>query len=143
MNLDKLKELAEKATPGPWEINEKYEQVWSPSTGNYISACDMEHYSKSADAEYIAAVSPDVVIGLIEEIKNLGRTNERIKKLVWDKEPTIMNRLACAETNEGLLRSALQSLKIGDCWCSAWRWHKDKDRRVHTDACIQVQELFK
>lgn len=78
--LDRLKELAERATPGPWNIlhfdtsyviRSSVERNISSATGEGKSICSLTKRSqKSSDAEYIAAVSPDVVLGLIDAARN-------------------------------------------------------------------------
>jgi hypothetical protein len=49
-DLERLKSLAEKATPGPWQCFEDGRQ------------------NSYADAEFIAACSPDVIVRLIGEL---------------------------------------------------------------------------
>ena len=126
-DIDERK-IVEQATKGPWELNEKYEQVWSPSTGNYISACDMEHYAKSADATFIAHFDPKRVGEMLDEVdrlKSTGLYNE-LKK-------------SCKENQR--LRTALLALKIGDCWCNGTVVDATHFLDKHSDACKQAQEL--
>lgn len=74
-----LKRKAEAATPGPWRYDRK--------GGNYIYAGndsilgDDCYYPWVPDArtiEYIAAASPDVVLALIERVKELERDAGRL-----------------------------------------------------------------
>ena len=78
MTNEELRKLAEAATPGPWipagpsfgaKLPQYYNCVcrdYEVEDGNEDDICgDMEH----VDAEYIAAVSPDVVLSLLDRIK--------------------------------------------------------------------------
>ena len=69
MNLDKLRELAEKATPGPWvmtlEEPDGFPQVfWDEGKTKDLQIADMN---------YIDALSPDAVIRLLDEVKRLRK----------------------------------------------------------------------
>lgn len=79
----KLRELATKATPGPWTVqNGAIIRHFYPLPVAAVIAdvSDPAHPSAKADAEYIAAASPDGVIALLDEI-------ERLRSL-WDTDPT-------------------------------------------------------
>jgi hypothetical protein len=39
---DTCLERAEKATSGPWEVNSKYDQIWNPSTQEFIGTEDAD-----------------------------------------------------------------------------------------------------
>lgn len=71
VNIDELRRLAEAATPGPWK--------WE-SHRNYCDEYDsflmpmnvfIPDELSDEDADYIVSVSPDVVIGLLDEINRL------------------------------------------------------------------------
>lgn len=77
MDIAKLKELAEAATPGPWTINEKdpdvlYEiEIGANAQGGYI---EQKPYYPMApelveDARFIAAANPAAVLELIEQLE--------------------------------------------------------------------------
>jgi len=79
---DELRALAEAATPGPWDS----EYVWQ-AVRHIVRNCDFvqgaDEFSDGdgfgwnygprgeGDPAYIAAVSPDVVVGLLDEIAEL------------------------------------------------------------------------
>lgn len=69
-NLNRLKELAEAATPGPWSYEPDDEGC---SMGWIVSPCEMlakiagDSAQQAANAAYIAAASPQVVLGMIAE----------------------------------------------------------------------------
>jgi hypothetical protein len=88
MTLDELLSLAEGATPGPWEVNDDERDCmvltakdsrWVANVGNWarqnaaIGEADPGHESMlrnvfefdTADAAYIAALSPEVVRALV------------------------------------------------------------------------------
>jgi hypothetical protein len=79
-DLERLEALARAATPGPWEV------VGSSVTNWRDGSCDMEwlpngssdayNANSEADAEYIAAASPDTVLAHIAEIRRLQRVSD-------------------------------------------------------------------
>ncbi len=71
--IQALRALAERATPGPWKIRGRRE----PLSGKGLSVgnrdCGIELYSPvpdraEADAAHIAACSPDCIIALLDEL---------------------------------------------------------------------------
>lgn len=76
---DKLRALAEEATPGPWESEECFSpSCWckwiscAPDKGMGGSIASPASIGRD-DADYIAATSPDVVIALLDEIAALKK----------------------------------------------------------------------
>lgn len=79
--------LAEKATPGPWESVYDYcvlPNIYDDRPANVLIAdCSREHdhdKKTKANASYIAANSPDVVMDDIDEILRLRAQVERLEK---------------------------------------------------------------
>lgn len=71
--------LAEKATPGPWEVDK------SEITSAVYVETDWGHLiceSDDEDAAHIAANSPDVVMADIDEILRLRTENEKLRQSV-------------------------------------------------------------
>lgn len=69
IDYTKLRELAQAATPGPW-----WQGRYSVGAGGLASDPDavvLHNAATLPDAEYIAAVSPDVVLALLDEIDTL------------------------------------------------------------------------
>ena len=81
---NKLRRLAEAATPGPWWTSDKLK-------------ChpDLE---LSDDTAYIAAASPDVVLGLLDEIEELADAyeclNDSVKSQAWDDRVKLADAIA-------------------------------------------------
>jgi hypothetical protein len=76
MNLDKLTELAKKASPGPWTVNSDHFHVCTTGCSNVdgkdysvhmngYKARDGAFSDAKTDAEYIAAVNPKNIINLL------------------------------------------------------------------------------
>lgn len=101
-----LRELAEKATPGPWEIMDvsdrttrdiKLYGVSGPSEivhgGDGIAVADRMNdrtFSEdNANMEYIAAASPDVLLAFIERIGALERENARLREALEETEEVL------------------------------------------------------
>lgn len=77
---DDLRALAAAATPGPWELESYTHYDVAPPVTTW-SISDLERWRSltnkvgfgedEATARYVAAVSPDVVVGLLDEIERL------------------------------------------------------------------------
>lgn len=74
-DLELLRELAEAATPGPWEtstseatMNDRSGYRFGPRNKPLVFRADQ---MRAADAAYIAAVSPDAVLALLDETTEL------------------------------------------------------------------------
>ena len=68
---DELRGLALAATPGPWEAeDDKVLRMLDAETADYHTQCwSISGVGQSvANAAYLAAVSPDVVLALLDEI---------------------------------------------------------------------------
>jgi hypothetical protein len=76
-DLDHLEALAKAATPGPWHIDERWSlhDVRHPSPGRIPGTGSVCEPHRASDAAYIASASPDVVLGLIADLRE-ARTNE-------------------------------------------------------------------
>jgi hypothetical protein len=69
--LDQLRALARAATPGPWRVEAQGHAPQQVARVNNLEVAPPDHVELShcaTDAAYIAAVSPDVVLGLIDEV---------------------------------------------------------------------------
>lgn len=105
----RLKKLAEAATPGPWEHEEKCSLHDAPTVranGFYVaSCCTSEDGEGIKDAAFIAAANPEVVLGLIARIEELEKqqADKAIDTLLnapqyliqdlWCEQPALMQQL--------------------------------------------------
>ena len=93
-DVTELRRLAEAATPGPWESDGlEVCQHWSLpepwhavvnaeiSCGPYCYGGSVRPIERDADAAYIAALSPDVVLALLDERDALAAKVERVRAL--------------------------------------------------------------
>ena len=72
--LNQLSDLARAATPGPWRVEAQGhapQQVARVSNLEVAPPDSVELSHCATDAAYIAAASPDVVLGLIDEVAGL------------------------------------------------------------------------
>lgn len=77
------KMLAEKATPGPWLINDRNTSTpFDISIKNGTCFCQIVWGTKRQDITHIAANSPDVVIATIDELLRLREENERMQSMI-------------------------------------------------------------
>lgn len=72
--LNQLRALAQDATPGPWHVEAYGHSAQRVARVNRLEvapsdSAELAHCA--TDAAYIAAVSPDVVLGLIDEVDRL------------------------------------------------------------------------
>lgn len=84
--LENLKRLAQKAVPGPWSVDSlgnifrephAIDEDWQPIV--LLTKSSLGEYAPAeANAAYIAALSPDVALALVDEIERL---NKEIKSL--------------------------------------------------------------
>ena len=95
MDLAKLKELAQKATPGPWtECGHGHEQdgcvcgmvyaglvpaVCTVETDSPAEGVQRSREKKRADAAFIAAANPQVVMEIIAEVERLREANDMLR----------------------------------------------------------------
>ena len=72
--LNQLRDLAQAATPGPWRVEAQGHASQEVARVNNLEVAppdSVELAHCATDAAYIAAVSPDVVLGLIDEVDRL------------------------------------------------------------------------
>lgn len=71
------RDLAKKATPGPWRKLPGRSLIVSMASEDEPLICDAR---KAADAAHIIANSPDVVIATVDELLRLREENERLDR---------------------------------------------------------------
>lgn len=89
--LDRIRALAQKATPGPWEYNEAFVLVRLPDETELKDMAkprldtNIINVNRAfgpdvckANAAYIAAANPQVILALISEIENLQSLNDKL-----------------------------------------------------------------
>lgn len=106
-----LRRAAEAATPGPWVAMKAGSFDWAGAYwavgtvadgyGERATLDEAEHLNAEADATYIAATSPDVVLGLLDEVEALRETVEAARK-AHDPEEFECGRLGlpCTSVND-------------------------------------------
>ena len=83
-NLATLTRLAQAATPGKWKIHDQdITGVWRveyPGTvyPSFVLGC----YKGKADVDYIVATQPDVILTLVEKVRELERAARRMEQCV-------------------------------------------------------------
>lgn len=79
--IQKLRELAEKATPGPWQHSDPWRRKKGQkhivdANGEMVSCHGFAATRKEVDGDFIAAANPATVLALIAEIERLEREND-------------------------------------------------------------------
>ncbi|HIB9044516.1 TPA: ead/Ea22-like family protein [Citrobacter braakii] len=74
LNKQALRQLAEKATPSPWEM--EHENIWFRDTEGYTKHLmyayqgdDVDDQQDHDNTAYIAAFNPKVVLALLDELE--------------------------------------------------------------------------
>jgi len=94
-NHEHLREVAEKATPGPWSINrhgaivggEFIEYTNGHGQSQLAMACGAHNIGddeRKANAEFIATFNPTTAIALLDELAVLRKENEALRAVVMD-----------------------------------------------------------
>ncbi|EAA3987873.1 ead/Ea22-like family protein [Salmonella enterica subsp. enterica serovar Typhimurium] len=110
MNIDKrtLREVAEKATPGPWkvfsDIDTKTFSIHTPRDKRCENVIKWGGFdcqpNAEANAEFIAAFNPKVALALLDELEHYKSREERVTKLVLDNSTSwdaLYKKLEAAE----------------------------------------------
>ena len=84
-DIARLRGLAQAATPGPWEAAETPSGKGKVLCGGVFSVCNTTagpYKQQRADAAYIAAASPDVLLRLLDALDEArrGRDDSRAKE---------------------------------------------------------------
>lgn len=95
--LQDLREKAEKATPGPWAIDYRFGEASMvvlddpgrlPLATTALYPLAQNNTPRvEANAAYIAAASPDVVLGLIERVEGLTKAPKVTKENIGGLDP--------------------------------------------------------
>ncbi|EPN0318952.1 ead/Ea22-like family protein [Salmonella enterica] len=121
MNIDKrtLREVAEKATPGPWkvfsDIDTKTFSIHTPRDKRCENVIKWGGFdcqpNAEANAEFIAAFNPKVALALLDELEHYKSREERVTKLVMD------NSTSWDALYKKLEAANRRSAELGrDCW---------------------------
>ncbi|OPA56531.1 ead/Ea22-like family protein [Pseudomonas aeruginosa] len=91
MDTNKLKELAERATPGPWVVDAQQSGAIfniESESGDLCIAMSQENPASTrlemneqrrVNAEFIAAANPQAILALLDEIDRLKAENEALR----------------------------------------------------------------
>lgn len=107
-----LRALCEAATPGPWEHLEASDAVWSADDDELIA----ETPDQVADAAYIAAAHPGVVLRLLAEVERLeqAQTWQPIATAPTDGTIVLLCTAGWHKCEEGWFE--------GDGWHTDWNY---------------------
>ena len=146
MTVDKerLRELCERATPGPWatEILGPADDDWPSAMAIAATVGRQKIYAKAgsnyphADQQYIAAASPDVVLALIDENEQLRAERDAARKAV-----EIWEHIAERDHGSPMLTVArLKALALEACEIAIGHaeWNND-DKDVRRIAAIREE----
>ena len=132
--------LAEKATPGPWSV---YDYCVLPTTYSdrpanvLIADCSREHDNDKqtkANASYIAANSPDVVMADIDEILRLRAKVERLEKEAdWLAEQLSYSCFFTGEHNCGIPKPCPKDYGFRCLDVDAKEWREAARNAVEAD----------
>ena len=125
--LNQLRDLAQSATPGPWRVEARGHASQEVARVNNLEVAppdSVELAHCATDAAYIAAVSPDVVLGLIDEVLTSRRRigalttltdaqTARLQSYMNDgaKRAEAINTLASEREANAILTSEVERLR--------------------------------
>ncbi|EAP0943449.1 ead/Ea22-like family protein [Salmonella enterica subsp. enterica serovar Ealing] len=107
MTIDKraLREVAERATQGPWEMEQ--ENIWFTDEDGYTKHLayveqgdDVDDKQDHYNTAYIAAANPATMLALLDELEHYKSREERVTKLVLDNSTSwdaLYKKLEAAE----------------------------------------------
>lgn len=112
--LANLRRLAQAATPGPWYADRRAVQLQPAQRGAGGAACPTHVASavENADAAFIAALSPDVVLGLLKSIEFWSvccRGAEEVGRGLLADRDALRARVAELEAERGQLLANLDA----------------------------------
>ena len=95
--LREMQERCDKATPGPWSVDEESGDVWVPSIWRSVAIIedlDLPLVNPAADRAFIAAARQDVP-DLLDEVERLRRLEEAVTTMPPDTRytPQVAGRL--------------------------------------------------
>jgi hypothetical protein len=105
MSDEDLRELAEGATRGPWEVGPAGTVVFHPNSSrfDYVTG----YVKSAADSRYIAAASPDRILGLLATLARVEVLRDRWARLAGEAmDPECREWLTAASSS---LRAALSA----------------------------------
>lgn len=136
--LKQLRALAQSATPGPWRVEARGHAPQQVARVNNLEVAppdSVELAHCATDAAYIAAVSPDVVLGLIDEVLTSRRRigalttltdaqTARLQSYMNDgaKRAEAINTLASEREANAILTSEVERLRAD---AARYRWLRD------------------
>lgn len=126
MTIDKqaLREAAEKATRGPWEMER--ENIWFTDEDGYTKHLayvqqgdDVDDKQDHYNTAFIAAANPATMLALLDELEHYKSREERVTKLVLDNSTSwdvLYEKLEAAErriaNNERVMRAVVEAASI-------------------------------
>ncbi|EAM5232607.1 ead/Ea22-like family protein [Salmonella enterica] len=126
MTIDKqaLRKAAEKATPGPWEMEQ--ENIWFTDEDGYTKHLvyvqqgdDVDDKQDHYNTAFIAAANPATMLALLDELEHYKSREERVTKLVLDNSTSwdvLYEKLEAAErriaNNERVMRAVVEAASI-------------------------------
>ena len=95
--IAEIRERCDKATPGPWSVDEESGDVWVPSIWRSVAIIedlDLPLVNPAADRAFIAAARQDVP-DLLDEVERLRRLEEAVTTMPPDTRytPQVAGRL--------------------------------------------------
>lgn len=114
LDLQVLRALAEKASPGPWWIGSHGHSMSDRDHKTVFQAVDLikpavrhpetgnlSHWPNDWDASFIAAANPETVLSLLDTIETLQSECERLRNLLGQCRPVMHAQSGASHLAEG------------------------------------------
>lgn len=82
IDRNRLRSLATAATPGPWWISDMDGQICSGPDDDAVEVGPTDF--NAADNEYVCAVSPDVVLALLDQLAAMTVARDRLYEIAGE-----------------------------------------------------------
>ncbi len=112
IDTQRLRELAQKATPGSWYSKWPEERCTWVDIGNsrYPVAYTGDCFNDAPNAEYIAAANPATVLALLDELQAM-REDLNDARNGWEQATQELNEAAACIANQAATISRLQQIE--------------------------------
>lgn len=112
IDTTKLRELAQKATPGPWYVSAPAEQtVWYDIKDRRYPIADTSGgFTDDGNAEHIAAANPAVVLALLDDLQAM-REDLTDARNGWEQAAQELNEAATCIANQAATIGKLQQIE--------------------------------
>lgn len=129
LDLDNLEQVAQDATPGPWVATKEFANRWgvSPSPEDYYPVASVYGQGDlakiEANAAYIAAANPAVVLELVRRLRAAEAENANLRQAVADNitSSTMLTNMGIVNGGMNITLEGGACQLLADAFCEQFR----------------------